>query len=128
MATMRHHHMSQGEGFPTRLRVFTSNTLALTNPISKASNYTNCINCNLSLDNDNFYGSSFDFEFDRGILYSDYISLNFSLTVDPNARARPGSGAKTAAVVLQPICNVSQHNDSSGDLYPTDTRRVTIHN
>ena len=118
---MRHHHMSQGEGFPTRLRVFTPNTIALTNPISKASNYTNCINCNLNIiPDDNFNGSYFDFEFDRGILYSDYVSLNFSLTVDPNNRARPG--ANTAAVVLQPICNVSQHKDSSGTLYPTDSR------
>ena len=129
MATMRHNHMSQGEGFPTRLRVFTPNTLALTDPITKESNYTTCSNCNLNLTHDdNFNGSFFDFEFDQGILYSDHVSLNFSMTVDPKDRARPGSGVKTAAVVLQPICKVSQHNDSSGDLYPTDTRRVTIHN
>ena len=116
---MRHDPLSQGEGLPTRLRVITPDTLALTNPISKASNYTDCANCSLHVIHDlDFNSSSFDFEFDRGILYSDFVSLNFSLTVDPHGRGRPG--AKTAAVVLQPICNVSQHQDSDGDLYPAD--------
>ena len=131
-AVIRHHHMSQGEGIPTRLRVFTPDTLALTK--TKASNYT-CAGCNVNvISRDQAapapgpapatapapYGSSFDFEFDRGILFSDYVNLNFSLTVDPKNRARVGG--HNAAVVVQPICNVSQHNDSSGNLYPSDTR------
>ena len=116
---MRHDPLSQGEGLPTRLRVITPDTLALTTPVSKASNYTDCASCSLNVTDDgNFNSSSFDFEFNRGILYSDVVSLNFSLTVDPHGRGRPG--AKTAAVVLQPICNVSQHEDSDGILYPAD--------
>ena len=116
---MRHDPLSQGEGLPTRLRVITPDTLALTNPVSMASNYTDCANCNLNVSHDGtFNSSSFDFEFDRGILYSDFVSLNFSLTVDPHGRGRPG--AKTAAVVLQPICKVSQHADAQGTLYPAD--------
>ena len=116
---MRHDPLSQGEGLPTRLRVITPDTLALTNPISKESNYTDCANCSLNVIHDgDFNSSSFDFEFDRGILYSDFVSLNFSLTVDPHGRGRPG--AKAAAVVLQPICKVSQHADATGALYPAN--------
>ena len=122
-AAVRHHHLSQGEGVPTALRVYTPNTLAPTDPISYASNYTDCANCQLqpvSHDGNFSGGGSFDFVFEQGIMYTDYVSLSFSLIVDPNERTRPGAGVKTPAVVLQPICNVSQHSDTSGDLYPAN--------
>ena len=122
-AAVRHHHLSQAEGAPTALRVYTPNTLALTDPISYASNYTDCASCTLqpvSHDGNFSGGGSFDFIFEQGIMYTDYVSLSFSLIVDPNERTRPGAGVKMPAVVLQPVCKVSQHSDASGALYPAD--------
>ena len=60
----------------------------------------------------------FDIEFAQGIMYPDVISLNFSLTLDSLGTVLVGSGLRSAAVVLQPLCVVSDFPDLNGDPYP----------
>ena len=58
-------------------------------------------------------------------LHSDEQDLpQLSLTLDSLGNVLVGSGVRTAAVVLQPLCIVSDFPDLSGNLYPG----VTINN
>ena len=50
-----------------------------------------------------------------------YVYLNFSLTLDSLGTVLVGSGVRTAAVVLQPLCIVSDFPDLNGNQYPGGT-------
>ena len=54
--------------------------------------------------NDNSEVSITDFEFVGGILFPDIISLNFTLSVDPEKERPVGSGDAQTAIVMHPIC------------------------
>ena len=125
-AVIRHDRQSQGEAFPGIIRVFTPNYLTFVHDVNHIeSNYTRdglqlqyhwhnntCIsNCSHTVDH-------FDIEFAQGITYPDIITLNFSLTLDSLGTVLVGSGLRTAAVVLQPLCVVSDFPDLNGDPYP----------
>jgi hypothetical protein len=56
-----------------------------------------------------------DFEFTGGILFPDIISLNFTLTVDPDQERPVGSGEAASAIVMHPICRQSQFLDWPAD-------------
>lgn len=49
------------------------------------------------------------------------MNLTFSLTLDSLGTVLVGSGIRTAAVVLQPLCIVSDFPDSNGNPYPGAT-------
>ena len=115
--------------FPGRIRVFTPNYLTFVHDLNYIeSNYTrdglqlqyhwfndSCTtDCSHTVDH-------FDIEFTQGIMYPDIISLNFSLTLDSLGTVLVGSGIRTAAVVLQPLCIVSDFPDLNGDQYPGGT-------
>ena len=44
------------------------------------------------------------FNFPRGITFPDIISLEFSMTADPDALRRPGAGDEQSAAVIHPTC------------------------
>jgi hypothetical protein len=52
-----------------------------------------------------------DFEFIGGILFPDKISLNFSLTIDPDEYRAVGSGKIDSSIVMHPLCRQSQFLD-----------------
>ena len=54
--------------------------------------------------NENAEVSITDFEFVGGILFPDIISLNFTLSVDPEKERPVGSGDAQTAIVMHPIC------------------------
>ena len=54
--------------------------------------------------NDNDEVSITDFEFVGGILFPDVISLNFTLSVDPDKERPVGSGDAQTAIVMHPVC------------------------
>ena len=62
----------------------------------------------------------FDFVF-PSFTYVDIVELNFTMTVDPDAIRKPGSGNETAQVILVPVCDQNQI-----DGYPASDDDLTI--
>ena len=52
-----------------------------------------------------------DFVFTGGILFPDIISLNFTMSVDPDMERPVGSGEAKTAVVMHPVCIQSVFSD-----------------
>ena len=44
--------------------------------------------------------------FSQGLTFRDIVTLNFSLTVDPDEFRAPGSGSAVSAIVFTPVCEV----------------------
>jgi len=63
-----------------------------------------------------------DFVFLHGLSYPDVISLNLTLTVDPNGHRMPGAERESSAIVLTPLCE-----QSIIDGYPTSTAEASRH-
>lgn len=56
-----------------------------------------------------------DFEFEGGILFPDIISLNFTMSVDPDKERPVGSGDLTTAIVMHPVCSQPTFHDWPAD-------------
>ncbi len=132
-----YHHvpLSQAEGFPARIRVVTPKYLVFVEGVNTLqSNYTNPTPIAATMvhpaytphTNDTSYASGaikwnrgyFDIEFSHGIMYSDYIGINFTLTVDHNGELNVGTGVLNTSVVMSPICTIQKFVQPSGGTYP----------
>ncbi len=109
---------SAGEGIKTTLRVIAPSFVKyVTDSDTFESNYTfGEANPSVTV-NTNYDGVSItDISLEGGVYFPDVISLNFTLSVDPEKERPVGSGDLESAIVMYPICKQSVFAD-----YPADT-------
>ena len=94
--------ISRAEGWPVaRLRILGPAFIKYDPAVNNvSSNYTN-----LTVVNQN--AVPLELEFSYGFLFPDVVTLNFSLTMDPDAERPIGSGELIVSVVIAPICRQS---------------------
>eukprot|EP00094_Tigriopus_californicus_P011496 TCALIF_11101-PA protein Name:"Protein of unknown function" AED:0.09 eAED:0.09 QI:0/0.77/0.73/0.95/0.48/0.58/46/1495/2737 len=97
------------EGYPTKIRVITPKHIALMEDNIVKANYSLNHSSDDALMIPDYYSNDtllggFDIVFPQGISFPDIISLNLTLTVDPENIRKPGSEEEVATIVLSPIC------------------------
>ena len=119
-AVIYHDEDSKAEGLPARIRVIAPAYVKyIPNTNSFESNYSVAqVSQDKVIVQSTNEVSITDFEFVGGILFPDIISLNFTLSVDPNKDRPVGSGNANTAIVMHPICTQSQFQEWPKE--PTD--------
>jgi hypothetical protein len=96
--------VSQSEGWPNvNIRVIAPSFLQFINGTNNfTTNYTNGFATVLNQ-------STFtaEIQLSRGLLFPDFVAINFSLSVDPSRELPIGSGIKFAPIVVFPACQQS---------------------
>ncbi len=134
-AVFYHSELSNAEGYPGIIRVITPKYLTyIEGDDTYSTNYTATVNgeSNITVEVDvtedqtlpNYH--TFDFKFNGGITYNDFIGLNFTMTVAPELVRDVGSGVETSSVILLPVCErvvfSGYPEDAAGDPYEHQTQ------
>ena len=107
-AIIAHSHFSKAEGHDAvNVRLITPMWLGFDSVVNTCqTNYTENAECTVEHPHGD-KNSSVTFVFNNGIYYSDIISINFTLTVDPLGKLPFGKGLLDSAIVSQVQCKQS---------------------
>ena len=104
-ATVSHAPLSRAEGSDSKVRLIIPQWLGYDSTLDTCTtNYSS--SCNIEQPNGD-KESALIFVFSNGIHYTDIISINFTLTVDPLGRLPSGKGLLDTPIISQALCSSS---------------------